>query len=49
MDKNVRNEQKPSDLQDKNKGVIGRIKKIFLQVMDVIAEAFSAIVVSIFG
>jgi len=49
LNKDVRKDEKPSDLEDKKKGVIGRIKKIFLQVMNVIAEVFSTILGSIFG
>jgi len=42
-------DQKPSDFKDDNKGIINRIKKIFLQIINVIVEVFSAIVAGIIG
>ena len=49
LDKYVSKDQKPSDFKDKNKGVINRIKKIFLQIINVIVEVFSSIVANIIG
>ncbi len=49
LDKYVSKDQKPPDLKDKNKGVISRIKKIFLHVINVIVEVFSSIVANIIG
>lgn len=49
LDKSVSKDQKPSDLKDKNKGIISRIKKTFLQGIYVIVEVFSTIVGNIIG
>ena len=49
LDKYVGKDQKPPDLKDKKKGVISRIQKIFLQVINVIVEVFSSIVANIIG
>ena len=40
---------KPSDYKDKNKSVMSRIKKFFLQMINVIVEAVSTIFANIIG
>jgi len=49
LDKIVCKDQKPSNLNNKIKGVLSRIKKIFLQIVSTIVEVVSAIFANIIG